>query len=522
MSKFNTAAARSAGRGPVVSERVPSGQTHEGGPGYARDDKSELFLLAVSNMVGEQTFYEAADARDERFRALVHQIAVADPEWLLGMIGWLRGTANMRSAALVAALEGARARVAAGAHGHSRQMVAAALQRADEPGEALAYWTSRYGRAIPKPVKRGVADALRRLYTERALLKYDTGTRGWRFADVIELVHPAPAADRAAWQGDLFAHALDRRHGRDAEIPASLGMVRARAELAAVPAERRRRVLAEAPERLAQAGMTWEALAGWLQGPMDAAAWEAAIPSMGYMALLRNLRNFDEAGVSDAVAERVALRLADPAEVARSRQLPMRFLAAHRATASLRWAGALERALGHCLGSVPALPGRTLILVDQSYSMSARLSRRSYLTCSAAAQVFGAALALRAEHADLVQYDAVSEPVAAGRGDAVLRVVERFWGPRGGTSTADAVRRHYRRHDRVVIVTDEQAHHGQDPAHQVPAEVPVYTWNLAGYRHGHGPSGEGNRHVFGGLGDAAFAMVPLIEAGRRAGWPWES
>ena len=38
--------------------------THEGGVGYARDPESELFLLAATNMVGEDTFYErAADAR---------------------------------------------------------------------------------------------------------------------------------------------------------------------------------------------------------------------------------------------------------------------------------------------------------------------------------------------------------------------------------------------------------------------------------------------------------------------------
>jgi hypothetical protein len=38
---------------------------------------------------------------------------------------------------------------------------------------------------------------------------------------------------------------------------------------------------ADGPERLAAAGITWEALAGWLQGPMGAKAWEAVIPSMG-------------------------------------------------------------------------------------------------------------------------------------------------------------------------------------------------------------------------------------------------
>lgn len=36
----------------------------------------------------------------------------------------------------------------------------------------------------------------------------------------------------------------------------------------------------------------------------------------------------------------------------------------------------------------------------------------------------------------------------------------------------------------------------------------------------HGPSGKGNRHTFGGLSDAAFRMVPLLEAARDADWPW--
>lgn len=43
-------------------------------------------------------------------------------------------------------------------------MIASVLRRPDEPGELLAYWTATYGRAVPKPVKRGIADAVRRIY----------------------------------------------------------------------------------------------------------------------------------------------------------------------------------------------------------------------------------------------------------------------------------------------------------------------------------------------------------------------
>jgi TROVE domain len=494
-------------------------RTFEGARGFAREPKAELFLLAVSNMVGEDTFYEGAAERDTRFRDLVASVAVADPDWFSRFARWLRTGALLRSASVVAALEGARAQVVAGIAG-SRAVVDAALQRADEPGEALAYWLGRYGRAIPKPVKRGIADAAVRLFHEKSLLKYDSEAAAVRFGDVIDLTHPSAKDDR---QGDLFRHALDRRHERDNPIPESLGVLRARAELMALPVEQRRQVTD--PAVLAAAGMTWEALAGWRQSTMDASAWEAIIPSMGYLALLRNLRNFDQAGVGDDVASAVAAKLSDPGEVARSRVLPMRFLSAYNAAPSLRWSYPLEKALQHAVSNVPALDGRTLILIDTSGSMTGGFSKDGSLRCWDAATVFGLALAARAANATVVSFSDGSKVFPAMKGESVLAGVRRFkdagyfYG--GGTETERAVRAHYKDHHRVVILTDEQAywHRSRDVAEAVPAAVPVYTWNLVGYRIGHTPS-VGNRHTFGGLSDAAFAMIPLIEAGEANQWPF--
>ncbi|NED78042.1 TROVE domain-containing protein [Streptomyces sp. SID9944] len=525
MARFNTKTARPRSASPVATTGRAL-RTYEGGRGHERDARSELFLLAVSNMVSQQTFYESAGDRDDRFARLVRELAVADPSWTAGLLGWLRGEGNMRTASLVGAAEYVRARLTAGATDGptGRQVVASVLQRPDEPGELLAYWTAAYGRNVPKPVKRGVADAVRRLYHPKSLLKYDTASKGYRFGDILNLVHASPDPAKP-WQGELFRYALDRRHHPDTAVPpAALPLLTAHRELMALPVERRRAVVTGpgGAERLAAAGMTWEALAGWLQGPMDKAAWEAVIPSMGSMALVRNLRNFDEAGVSDEVAARVAAKISDPAEVARSRQFPFRYLAAYQHAPSLRWAYPLEQALGHSLANVPALPGRTLVLVDRSGSMFwSRVSERSQLTRADAAAVFGAALALRAADADLVQFGSTSAAVEFRRGESVLKVLERF-GDLGGTDTTEAVCRHYRGHDRVLIVTDEQysAHRHGDPTAQIPDRVPVYTWNLEGYRAGHGPSGTGNRHTFGGLSDSAFRMVSLLESARDADWPW--
>lgn len=526
MARFNQRPSRTGPLGsPVHMSGRPAAPTRAAGTAlYAC-----LFLLAVANFVTQRTTYEDGGDRGDRFAALVRELAVEDPAWTAGLLGWLRRDGGMRTASLVGAAEYVKARLDAAATGgpSNRQVVDSVLLRADEPGELLAYWTATYGRAVPKPVKRGIADAVRRLYGETSLLKYDTASarRGYRFGDVLNLVHASPDPAKP-WQGELFRHALDRRHHpQDAEVPAGSRTLLAHRALMELPVAERRAVVtaADGAERLAAAGMTWETLAGWLQGPMDAAAWEAVIPSMGAMALLRNLRNFDQAGVSDEVAARVAAKISDPETVARARQFPFRYLAAYQHAPSLRWAYPLERALGHSLGNVPALPGRTLILVDRSGSMWSPLSDRSQLNRADAAAVFGTALALRAEHADLVQFGTASKAVAYGPGESVLKVLERF-GDLGGTNTAEAVRAHYEGHDRVLIVTDEQAtySYGGDPTALVPDTVPVYTWNLAGYRVGHAPSGSANRHTFGGLTDAAFRMVSLIEDGRDAAWPWEA
>jgi hypothetical protein len=90
---------------------------------------------------------------------------VEDPAWTAGLLRWLRGDGQLRTAAVVGAAEYVRTRLEADGSGpaddhpdaaaiRNRAVIASVLRRADEPGELLGYWTSRYGRALPKPVQR--------------------------------------------------------------------------------------------------------------------------------------------------------------------------------------------------------------------------------------------------------------------------------------------------------------------------------------------------------------------------------
>lgn len=532
MSKFNTSTARARnGIGPITTTSTPVAN-HNGGVGYLRDEKSELFLAVVNDFAGEKTFYESAENRTERIRSLVHSIARTDLVWLKGLAGWLRNEANMRSISLTIALEGAKALNEAGIPG-GRKLVSSALLRADEPGEALGYWFANFGRKLPISVKRGIADAVTKAYSEYSLAKYDTPSHGFRFADVIELVHPTPKDGK---QNALFRHALERRRDVKATPSAELTLLNKRAALLSLPIEEKKALLSspEASTVLSEAGLTWEALAGSFgTGGLNAKAWEALIPSLGYMALLRNLRNFEKTGVSESVLNGVATRLADPDEVAKSRQLPFRFLSAHRAvsgtrtdgwgrttsTGSLRFGFPLEQALNHSLANVPSLTGNTLILVDRSGSMFNRVSDKTELTWADTAALFGSALAVRAERATLVEFGSSSNVISYSKYNSVLSLVNSFRSL-GGTDTAGAVRQWYRGENRVILLTDEQ-YYGQPPLQAIPANVPVYTFNLAGYRAGSGKSGP-YRTYLGGLSDQSFKLIPLLEAGRDAAWPWIS
>jgi hypothetical protein len=500
--------------------------THEGGVGFARDLESDLFLLAATNMVGEQTFYEHAEMRETRFVHLVREVTAANPSFIagadveagrVGLAQYVRETMLMRSAAVVMAAE-----YVAGGGAGARSVVARALRRPDEPAEMLGYWFATHGRNLPMPIKRGVADAARRLYTERAALRYDGLGRAIRMADVIELTHPSPRDER---QSALFKYLLDRRHHDDAVAsPEVLPVLAAAAALDGVPVGDRRPLLrARGAAALSEAGFSWERLSSWLPGGMDAEAWEAVIPSMGVMALVRNLRNFDQAGISEAAIDAVIAKRTDAREVARARLFPYQVWAAYRNAPSDNWKRALGRTLDHTVGNIPALD-RTLVVVDTSASMRTRLSNRSTMQRVEVAAVMAMATAKRARHVDVVIFGQGNARVHGLRFGSVLSGVDRIVRSVGSVGHATfghtAIARWFdpRRHARVVMFTDDQQHDaGRIALDHVPL---IYTFDLAGHRPASLAAGGHGRYTLGGFSDATFAAIETLERGRDANWPF--
>lgn len=481
--------------------------THEGGVGYVNDARTELFRLAVTSF-WKDTYYESADERRARMVKLVAQVAQENPEWMPGFVSFLRNKANMRSMPIAIAAEYAMVNGPG-----ARQVVNAAIARADEPCEMLGYLFQYHGRRVRSAVKRGIGDAVRRTWDEYTARKYDGQSRAVRMADVLNVCHVKP---KDAKQAALFSYLLDRRHGHKVTSEATLALiprVAVASKLNALDVDKRREVFSA--EVMRQAGWTWENVAGWLPGGMDAEAWEATIPNMGYFALLRNLRNFTEAKVSKSTMRTVLDKLADPEYVAKSRVLPVRFYQAYRALNGL-YASELGEALEASFANAPKFGGSTLIMVDTSGSMDGDPSHQ--------AAVLANVFRRQCDDSRVVMYATskrdISEKLSGLNILEDVKTLVKLNGSVGhGTSTWNNTNAAFKagNYDRVVVLTDVQDH----PSHAasaIPADVPVYVWDLAGYRPTNIDTSVPNRFLFSGLNDKMLEFVSLYEKSKRPDW----
>ena len=228
------------------------------------------------------------------------------------------------------------------------------------------------------------------------------------------------------------------------------------------------------------------------------AAWERLLAEnkLGALALLRNLRNMREAGVDEALVLDALARM-NPQRV-----LPFRFLAA--APHAPPWEPVLEKAMLKSVGGLPRLPGKTAVLVDVSGSMAAPLSRRSEMQRSDAA--CGLAVLLRETAEKVLVYTFSDElvEVPPRRGFALRDAIHASQS-HNGTQMGKAIREldQQERYDRLLVITDEQAHDSVSAP-----RGKGYVINVASNRHG---VGYGKWTHIDGFSEAVVEYVRALE-----------
>lgn len=397
--------------------------THGGVPAPAISDYQRLRRSVLACMLWENGFYEDGKSIAERIQECAERVSV---DQLSALAVEARSQHNLRHVPLL--LLSVLAKRAKGKT--VSETIAKVLQRADEMAEFLAvYW--RNGKTpISKQVKVGLAKAFQK-FDAYQLAKYNRDG-AIKLRDVLFLCHAKPKDDKQAetWKA-LVGGTLP------------------------------------APD-------TWEVALS--AGQDQKAVWERLISEgkLGYLALLRNLRNMTEAGVDRNLIGQAIL-----ARKGAERVLPFRYVAAARACPTLE--AYLDQALSESIAGMPALSGNTVVLVDVSGSMDDRLSSKSDLRRIDAAAALASII-----HGNLrvFTFSQTLVEVPPRRGMAGVDTIIQSQ-PHSGTALGGAVDFINKNVscDRLIVITDEQATDCTAPG---PAARRGYMINVAAYNSGVG------------------------------------
>ena len=330
-------------------------KNHEGAKAYVMTPELELYSAVVTASLSD-TFYEKQDERMERIEQLVRQVS---PEFVARLAVYTRTEMHLRSIPLFLLVELAKVH-------NGDDLVARAVEktvlRADEIMELLMcyQWRNAPKGSVKKlgklsrQIQNGLKQAFNR-FDEYQFAKYNRDNIEVTLRDALFLVHPkAKDEEQQALFDKIVNGTLKTPYTWETELSA-----------------------------LGQSGFESEEE----KTKAFRSKWEELINSgkLGYMALMRNLRNMLQSDVSWLEMQKVANRLADEEQVAKSKQLPFRYLSAYReikAENSLYTSmlmDALEKAVKYSAKNIEGFNENTKVLVasDVSGSMYQPVSPRS-------------------------------------------------------------------------------------------------------------------------------------------------
>lgn len=434
-------------------------RTHESAPSKKISTENQLRRSVLSCLLWEKEAYEDGEeiaTRIARLASLCPSLIVYD----LAMEA--RHVHGLRHVPLLLLLDLVRRKDPVITPGLKvKQAICNVIRRPDEMMELLAlYW--KFKKTDGKtPVKAKLSDRQLRdglalcfyKFNEYQFGKYDRDT-AVKLRDVMFLCHPKPRDEKEAV---LFKKIAER----NLDIPDTW-------EVALSSGKNKK----ETFERLLKDG------------------------NLGYLALLRNLRNMVDSGCDTRIVKEAIL-----ARKGSDLVFPFRYVAAARACPSLE--REIDEALCSSVGNAEALTGRTVILVDVSGSMDRQLSARSDLTRMDAACTL--ASVLNADNLRVFSFSERTVEVPARRGMSgvdAIRTSQRH----SSTRMAEAIQYVNRNipHDRLIVISDEQA------ASKIPDPIvaKAYMINVASNRNG---VGYGDWYHIDGFSEGVVRYISIIE-----------
>lgn len=438
-----------------VAQKKAAVVTHEGGPAYAHmTPEQELRRSVMACLLWEDQFYEDGKSIADR---IAKNASKVKPEVLAAMAIEAREVMNLRHVPLLLLDTLSKT----GPH-LMAATTARVIQRVDEIPELLAiFWrnTPKDGKRkmVPHQMQVGLARAFAK-FDEYQFAKYDRDG-AVKLRDALRLARPKPENEE---QSALFKKIKDRtlKTPDTWEVELSAGKDKK-----------------ETFERLLREG------------------------KLGYLALLRNLRNMAQSNVdTDLVRDAIVARKGGAQRV-----LPFRYVSAARAAP--QYEPYLDKALLKAIEDLEALPGKTVVCVDVSGSMQTPLSAKGQVSRADAAAALGSII-----NGDvrMIAFGTNAREVAARKGMSGIDVInnaQHQYNLGHGTNIGGAIElANSMNPDRIIVITDEQSH---DRA-GYPVCKHAYVINVASYKNG---IGYGQWVHIDGFSEGVLRYITAMERG---------
>lgn len=418
----------------VVKIKTKKIENYHGEEAFAQHDLEALTRMSLSCFYNETKYY---GNNTNEILSLFRKVASADPEYAMKLTVYLRKEFFLRSIPAVFATELAQI---VKENPRMKDVIYNVVERVDDITNILAYHNTKFATAkeviegsavktkhikkLPNQIKKGLRMAFGK-FTPYQLYKYKGERNVFKLADAIKLIKPIPKNDELS---ECFKKIIE---GKTEIID------------------------------------TWETKVS--MNGNNAGVWEELIDnhSLGYMAALRNMRNIINAKVSEEHFTKYLSLITNVNAIKKSKQYPFRFYSAYKEVGNLtnsKYKGmaldALSTALEISIQNLKKLPGKTLIAIDVSASMTSRISEKSSLTAAEVAVLYGVMAGRICDDADVITFDTEVKEVFVTKNDSIITNVERIYAHGGGTNVAlpfEYAVKNNKSYDRIIMLTDNQS-----------------------------------------------------------------
>lgn len=439
---------------------------------YKMGDELKLTTMVLTTMFKEDKFY--GDNSDE----LIRLAKVVNGEFLYKLAIYTRKEFHLRSVshaltAIVANREDTKQFI--------REVVNKVTERVDDMTEILACYLSMYGKPIPNGLKKALASKMNE-FNEYQFAKYNGGNKAVKLRDILRITHAKP---KDKLQELLFKKII---------------------------------------EDTLETPYTWETELSAKGNTKE--VWEQLIDSnkVGYMALLRNLRNIVKCQPNNL--SKVLEKLSDKEEVLKSKQLPFRYFSAYNAVrefSTSKILDTLEIAIRYSVENIEKIKGKTLIAIDVSGSMDTPISQKSDIKCVDIARVIASMANYICEDTEVVSFGTslykTSIPTVGGIISNALSIEANGGGTNISLPLLYAIQEK-KYFDRIIILSDNEINCGyartcQSLVDKYRNEINSNLWVHAIDMQGYGTQQfiGSNTNIIAGWSEKVLEFILLAENG---------